>query len=213
MKKPMDNSNNELDPRVIRTRKLLREAFIELVIEKGYHDLTIKDLTERATLNRVTFYLHYRDKKDFLEETIASFLEELIAQQELPHRKHQLFSYQQTKQAAADIFQFVSKNSQFFTAMLVRDGVWEFQNALENFHYQATLKRLASIRGGVPDTEIEVELLLRHLAGAFIGVLKWWLDNDQPHTPDTMAEKIMAIYRDGIYRCLGYQISEDGFSF
>ena len=209
----MDHSNHEQDPRVIRTRKLLREAFIELVIEQGYHKTTIKDITERATLNRVTFYLHYKDKSEFLENIIAGFLQELVAQQQLPQKVAQLLSFQQTNQAAADIFHFVSQHSEFFTAMLVRDGVWEFQNALENFHYQATLKRLASIRGGVPDTEIEVELLLRHLAGAFIGVLKWWLDNDQPHTPDTMAEKIMAIYRDGIYRCLGYQISEDGFSF
>jgi AcrR family transcriptional regulator len=117
----MDNNDHELDPRVVRTRKLLRDAFIELVIEKGYHNLSIKDLTERATLNRVTFYLHYRDKKNFLEETIASFLEELVAGQELPHKDQELFSYDQTHQAAADIFRYVAKHSEFFEAMLVRD--------------------------------------------------------------------------------------------
>jgi AcrR family transcriptional regulator len=209
----MDHRNQEQDPRVIRTRKLLREAFIELVIEQGYHKTTIKDITERATLNRVTFYLHFKDKQEFLEKIISGFLQELVAQQQLPQKKEHLLSYQQTHQAAADIFHFVSQHGEFFKAMLVRDGVWEFHNALEQFHYQATLERLAAIRGEVPETKIEIELLLRHLAGAFLGVLKWWLENNQPHSPETMASKIMTIYQAGIYRCLGYQISEEGFSF
>src|ERR1700681_4588461 len=56
------------DVRVRRTRKLLQQAFIELTMEKGFAALTVRDITERAMVNRSTFYRHYLDKYDLLEQ-------------------------------------------------------------------------------------------------------------------------------------------------
>src|ERR1700739_3920091 len=55
---------------VRRTRKLLHDAFLELVIEKGYEKTTIQDILDRADVGRSTFYVHYRDKEALL---MASF--------------------------------------------------------------------------------------------------------------------------------------------
>src|ERR1700753_2571945 len=55
------------DLRVRRTRKLLQKAFIELTVEKGFTALTVRDITQRAEVNRSTFYRHYLDKYDLLE--------------------------------------------------------------------------------------------------------------------------------------------------
>ena len=49
------------DPRALRTRKLLREALMQVVIDKPFRDLTIRDITQSAGINRATFYLHYED--------------------------------------------------------------------------------------------------------------------------------------------------------
>ena len=54
------------DRRVRRTRKLLQDAFISLVIEKGYEKTTIQDILDRADVGRSTFYVHYRDKEALL---------------------------------------------------------------------------------------------------------------------------------------------------
>lgn len=56
------------DLRVRRSRKLLQQAFIELTVEKGFANLTVRDVTERAMVNRSTFYRHYLDKYDLLEQ-------------------------------------------------------------------------------------------------------------------------------------------------
>ncbi len=60
----------KLDPRVKRTRRLIQQAFEELLAEKGFNALTVQDITERAEVNRATFYAHYSDKYALLEETI-----------------------------------------------------------------------------------------------------------------------------------------------
>ena len=72
-----------LDPRIRRTRQLLRDALRRLLTDKEFDKVTIQDITEAATLNRATFYAHYPDKFALLEELIrASFLE-LFAQRNL----------------------------------------------------------------------------------------------------------------------------------
>ncbi len=57
------------DPRVIRTRRLLQQAFRELMLEKSFQAITVQDIAERATVNRVTFYAHFADKYALLETT------------------------------------------------------------------------------------------------------------------------------------------------
>lgn len=65
------------DRRIRKTKRLLREALIELMSEKSLEHITIKDLTERADLNRGTFYLHYCDIYDLLEQSENEILEEI----------------------------------------------------------------------------------------------------------------------------------------
>lgn len=63
---------NELqDPRVVRTRGMLRTAFMSLLSEKSFEDVSVADVTERAGVNRATFYDHYTDKYGLLEDVIG----------------------------------------------------------------------------------------------------------------------------------------------
>ena len=71
-------SQEKLDPRVKRTRALIQQAFHELLAEKGFQSITVQDLTERAEVNRATFYAHYADKYALLDESIrTSFRQEM----------------------------------------------------------------------------------------------------------------------------------------
>jgi AcrR family transcriptional regulator len=66
------------DPRVKRTRGLIVRAFGELVAEKGHRGLTVQEIAERATVNRATFYDHFRDQYELLDYFMSeSFREEL----------------------------------------------------------------------------------------------------------------------------------------
>src|SRR5258708_1039661 len=59
------------DLRVQRTRKLLQQALIELTVEMGFAAVTVRDITRRAMVNRSTFYRHYLDKYDLLNQYMA----------------------------------------------------------------------------------------------------------------------------------------------
>ncbi|MFB6467032.1 TetR/AcrR family transcriptional regulator [Cytobacillus sp. Hz8] len=58
------------DPRVVRTKQLILDAFTDLIQEKDFKNITVRDITEKATINRATFYMHFTDKYDLLDSTL-----------------------------------------------------------------------------------------------------------------------------------------------
>ena len=62
------------DLRVLRTRKLIMDSFIELSGEKEFKNITVKDITSVAMINRATFYYHFEDIYDLLEKALSEVL-------------------------------------------------------------------------------------------------------------------------------------------
>lgn len=70
--------DEKLDPRVKRTRNLILQSFSSLLAEKSFDAISVQDITERAQINRATFYSHFEDKYDLLDYSIAQlFRQEL----------------------------------------------------------------------------------------------------------------------------------------
>ncbi|MBK5480848.1 TetR/AcrR family transcriptional regulator [Peribacillus sp. TH16] len=67
----MNKKEIKIDPRVLRTRRLLIASFITVAQVKEFKDITIKEITDEATVNRATFYVHFIDKYDLLDAVIS----------------------------------------------------------------------------------------------------------------------------------------------
>jgi AcrR family transcriptional regulator len=67
-------TETKTDPRVLRTRRLIMDSFIELSAKKEFKDITIKDITTEAMINRATFYYHFEDIYDLLEKALSEVL-------------------------------------------------------------------------------------------------------------------------------------------
>src|SRR5690606_13864456 len=75
----------QIDPRILRTRKLIMDAFIELTKKKDFNDITIGDITSAATINRATFYNHFIDKYDLLEKALSESVMREVLQEVSMH--------------------------------------------------------------------------------------------------------------------------------
>ncbi|KKK36238.1 TetR family transcriptional regulator [Mesobacillus campisalis] len=67
-------TQTKTDPRILRTRKLIMDSFIELSGKKEFKDITVKDITAEAMINRATFYYHFEDIYDLLEKVLSEVL-------------------------------------------------------------------------------------------------------------------------------------------
>jgi len=66
------------DPRILRSRRMLMDALVKLLIKKDFEDISIQDIADEATLNRATFYLHYPDKNALLQAMTGARFRDLI---------------------------------------------------------------------------------------------------------------------------------------
>jgi AcrR family transcriptional regulator len=73
----------KLDPRVKRTRNLILQSFESLLAEKGFETISVQDVTDKAEINRATFYAHYVDKYDLLDKSISHMFKQEIEKRTL----------------------------------------------------------------------------------------------------------------------------------
>jgi AcrR family transcriptional regulator len=197
-----------LDPRVRRTRQLLRNALIELIPEKGYDSITIQDITDRATLNRATFYLHYRDKEDLLERGFEEIWDDLTAQNPLPIAADGSLSFEGTEITVRTDFEHLVKNAAFYRVMLGERGVAEFIHRLQDHVYETTANRLRSVLGELPAGPVPIEMVLQFIASAYVGIIHWWLENDMPYPPEEMSSLLVNLYSMSPFQAMSLEVKE-----
>ena len=73
----------KLDPRVKRTRQLILRAFEDLLAEKNFESISVQDVTEKAEINRATFYAHFHDKYALLDHSVRQIFRHEIEKRSL----------------------------------------------------------------------------------------------------------------------------------
>jgi AcrR family transcriptional regulator len=181
-----------MDRRIQRTRKLLQDALLELIIEKGYDEITVQDVIDRANVGRSTFYAHFQDKEDlFLSEfeMLRSQFEEHLADIPMPdaspwglslmmfyhaQSQHQLYKALAGKQAGGIALGHIQR---YFTALL-RD------------HLRPQFSR--------KQDQIPAEILAHFLVSSFLSLLTWWLDHNMPYSAERMNEMFRQLTQPGV---------------
>ena len=206
-------AQNDLDRRVQKTRKLLQDALIELVAQKSYESVSIREILETANVGRSTFYSHFQDK-DQLLHSILDRLDELFEQHEklfLDTKKNfgnaDIMNLTHEFSPTLSLFQFVGQNHRFFKAMLGNRGYGIFAKPVYDHvfahihgmftkpihndvfaHLHEPFKMLISRE---KYGSLESEIAAHYFVSALMGILVWWVEKDMPCT----AEEIDRLFR------------------
>ncbi|MCU0513089.1 MAG: TetR/AcrR family transcriptional regulator [Anaerolineae bacterium] len=173
----MEKTARKIDRRIQRTRALLHEALMELIHEKGYHHVTVQDITDRANVARTTFYLHYKDVDDLLFSGMAEIYEDLFRKFETQAGD----GLAKVQGSTADL-EHVAQHAAFYRIMMSENGSMKFLLRVQDFLAMMFQKYLLNELPPA-QTRIPVPLLAHLLAGAEIGVIRWWLFQDNMQTP------------------------------
>jgi AcrR family transcriptional regulator len=179
-----DEQNVKVDRRVQRTRQLLRDALIALILEKGYDEVLIQDITDRANLSRATFYLHFRDKEDLLMYGLRSVFDGL-AEQLGPLSKDDLtWNGAPPSQIA---FEHAGENRDLYRVMLKARSAGIISEHLREYLANRIRQHVEDV---LPPEKLIVpmEVLCQHMAASLFGLIVWWLEQDTPYTAEQMAQ-------------------------
>jgi AcrR family transcriptional regulator len=179
------------DRRVARTRAMLQGALNAMMIEKGYAATTVQDIIDRANVGRSTFYAHFADKQTLL----ASGLEDLRGYL-LEHSRHGGAPGQAPPLGfSRAMLDHARGHLELYRAIVGQEsGAY----VMQRFHLIiADLVRRELSAAGYPAERRE--LAVQFVAGAFMGVLRWWLDQGAELPP----AEVDTIFRGLVTRGLG----------
>jgi AcrR family transcriptional regulator len=178
-------TKNADDLRVRRTRALLQKALIDLTIEKGFTEVTVRDITQRAMVNRSTFYHHYLDKYDLLRQ----YIEEVIALLYVEESDPALGTDGgQPSAGLVRILQHVQTNAEFYRVLLGKKGDPAFCAQSFRKFIERQFRHILPVEGMQADpSRPPIELSVSYILHAGIGAILWWLENDQPCSPEQVA--------------------------
>ncbi len=171
------------DRRVKYTKMVLKESFIDLLIEKDIKSITITEICENADINRATFYTHYADQYDLLKKIEDEFLENL---------KEYIFQFKSDKSniqmvdILAKIFEYLKANSKLCKIIMSKQGDLEYQNEIMMMIYESDMPMK-------PSEELaksEEPYLYAFIITGCVGVVQKWLDEGMKSPTKVMANVI-----------------------
>lgn len=173
-----------MDRRKKRSRNLLGLALLELVREKKFEQITIQDITDRADLNRATFYLHYGSKEELLADSLEAYFDELVQQISTKTMNKPIW---ENPEADEMVFNHVAEHADLYRVLLGENGLGYVINRVIDYIAQySELQLRMGLGTAVPQAPIEI--MARHVAGSLYAIITWWLMNDMPYTPQQMAQ-------------------------
>ena len=179
------------DRRVRRTKKLLTQALTQLLQEKQINEITVKELTDLADMNRGTFYLYYKDIFDMLEKIedgLFEALEEIVFLHE-----HDDVS-QQTKPILLDLFRFIEDNQEMCRVLLSPHGDMNFLHRLNEVVREKCLQMWPNKED---KNDATFEYHYSFVVYGCVGVFRAWLNSECQEPAEKMAEMADAMIRRG----------------
>lgn len=194
------------DRRIIRTNRIIQDTLTELMKEKGFERITVNELTAKADINRGTFYLHYRDKQDLLEqsedEIITGINKILVAAQKLsPEEILYYNSHDEPFPFIVKLFEYISDNSSFVKTLLGPKGDPSFQAKLKEVLRKTLLKKSHQLKK--EDMMAPPDYLIAYVSSAYLGLIQHWLESGMKESPRDISLILLRINLSGPGKAAG----------
>jgi AcrR family transcriptional regulator len=186
---------NRVDLRVRRTRADLREALIDLIEEKGFDAVTVRDIADRAMINRATFYRHYPDKYALVTSIFKEAVQQMLREVPLTEEWEVISPASDVSGSVAGqldaalavwstLFEHLARNARLYRVMLGKRGSSWFATQVRDTFAEAIRQRIQVLStlglrpraDNSPNTP-PLEFVIMSLANWFVGMLAWWMEN------------------------------------
>lgn len=181
---PRKSSPLNIDPRVKRTRRLLRDALVSLILEKEYASISIKEITERAEVAYITFYRHFPQGPDqLLMEVLEEGLAELMVHIETLAKQSETSALETEGML---IFEYIEQKADLFRILLKSQSVTRVRKkVVSNI---AAIFQKSCIPLATSGNQMTIAITSNHIATSLLSLIEWWLENKRKPAPTQMGK-------------------------
>lgn len=196
----MTTSKSRTDRRIQRTRQMLQRAFIEVVREKGFKATSIQDITERANVNRGTFYLHFADKYMLVDALIREDFQHLLEDTLPPTSRWDRSTLRLLIQAILDRFEKKYRHQRHVPRAVA--PFIEVNPLIEHImHEELTrvlLTWLKQSKGNEIQWLISEETIARVVSWAIFGTAIEWSQEETSISLEQMTDTMLLVVMEGV---------------
>ena len=172
------------DRRIRRTKERLRQALLELILEKPYDEITVQNILDKGDVSRSAFYAHYSHKDDLLRQGMP---EDILS--------YGLNDSEGVLPNVAGLFAHILAGKQWFEAMQGNAGMMltnqlARQRMVENW--------VAVLAPHQASASPPVQATAHYLTGALMSLLLWWSNDGMQQPPETMNEWFQEMAVNGV---------------
>ncbi|GHI00057.1 TetR/AcrR family transcriptional regulator [Neobacillus kokaensis] len=182
------------DKRVRRTKEKFHEVLLSLMEEKSFADITITEIVKAADFNRGTFYAHYEQKEDLLEEIIEDMFKKMTEAYREPYLNLSVVDFNEIPSSSIILFDHFLENKRFYKLMLSPKTTYNFHEKLikrldklfrEEFDFLTT----------EIDPNIDIQLFSTYRIHGIIGLILEWIENDFTKSTSYMGDQLIRILK------------------
>lgn len=170
------------DRRIRKTKKAMTDALAGLLLEKPLNNISVREIADVADINRGTFYLHYRDVYDMVEQLQNEIFEkfnEIVENYEPKEAIESLFPM------LAELFNLLAENAELAKVLIGKNGDASFVDKLKNVLREkcfANAQKLLNIKNND-----EFNYFYHYIISGCTGICSAWLNSGMKETPMEMA--------------------------
>ena len=184
--------SSKTDRRVKYTKMVLKESLIELLEQKPISRITIKEICEKADINRGTFYAHYSDQYDLLHKIEQELLDDIT-------KYLASYDFQGSKpgsiQVITQVFEYVLQNGKLCQVLLGENGDIEFQEKIMRIVQRQCIEEWTGNQSVDADTAEYLYLFVIH---GSIGLVRKWLHNGMKKPTGEIAQMVIQLTYSGL---------------
>lgn len=179
------------DRRVQRTRALLLSALLDLIVERGYEEVSVQDIVDRANVGRSTFYVHFLDKRELLLSGVERLQLHLVQQRTAALTP--AIESEPLLRFSLPLFQHIHANLRFCRALLGSQSSAIVEPQMRRFLADMMQEELAAYAASGTVDAVPLEVVVQHTVSALLGVLRWWMNQPTPHAPEEIDRHFRAL--------------------
>lgn len=185
MKKNME------DRRKRKTRSALQKELIELLKVKDIHSISVREISDRADINRGTFYLHYKDVYDM----VSKIENELFNQfNQILDKNNECYNINDPYKLLLDIYTFLFERKELVQVLLGKHGDFNFLQRLKDLFKERIefVWEINSIK------KYNIIYYTSFITNSIMGLIDTWVNYDDEKSPEEMAKLSTHIIIQGI---------------
>lgn len=161
-----------MDKRKERSRRAIQRAFVELLGEVGYTEMTVQGILDRSGVGRATFYAHFHGKEDLLALQIGSICSHALSPAG-PERHHDFVGRDDPLSMTEHTLCHLLERESGVRALIAGDGAERFADCLRH-EIVARANAVVPATPTGPAGQMDRSFLLHHIAASFVGMVRWW---------------------------------------